>query len=172
MKQIVAELLITQNHSWFCGFSHILSVLLLLELSSWAELPSKGRAWEWEPVCRVSAVWDSNATCQPYNIQLFLFSLLRSVASCFFAFNQSAIRKNAYVWASLSKALKLLSAKNLASIQRMTLRICTGPVWSQCNPVRHGGAENCLWMSFSGCHSPLRGSASEGCRLCLCLSGF
>lgn len=32
----------------------------------------------------------------------------------------------------LSKALKLLSAKNLTSVQRMTLRVRTCPVWSQC----------------------------------------
>lgn len=54
VKQILAELLMTQNQSWLCGFTHIRSVLLLLELSLRAELPPKEHIWEQEPVCRVS----------------------------------------------------------------------------------------------------------------------
>lgn len=117
--------------SWFCGFTHILSVLLLLELSPWAELPSKGLTWEQEPVCRVSVVWDSNTTCQPYNIQLF-YIFPPAVSWFLFLCVQSICSSAKSLCVSFHYSAKHWNfcAKHFKSIHRMSLRICTCPVWS------------------------------------------
>lgn len=94
-------------------------------------------------------------------------SIFPPAVSCLFLCVQPAIQQDAYVWAFLTQ-----QSTGTSVCKKISRLFREWPSLKPMRPARCGGAENCLWVSFSGCRSPFWGSTSQGCRLCLCRSGF